>query len=184
MSLPLVNSIQWEKVKVIGKGGSSTVYECKILHSETKLAVKEIQTDGLSKEQVIGFRGEVDTIRNLSHPNIVQYLGTQQLSNMFYILLEFADRGSLRQYYQENGPLNLQQASNCTTQILKGLSYLHAQGIAHRDVKGANVLLTNRGIVKLADFGASKRFEMESLVSGLKGNNALFLINAFVFLYV
>jgi mitogen-activated protein kinase kinase kinase ANP1 len=163
--------IQWDKVRIIGKGGSSTVYECKVRGSEDRLAVKEIQTDGLTKEQILGFRGEVDTIRNLQHVNIINYLGTQQLSNMFYILLNYADRGSLRQYYQENGPLSCMQASNCTKQILSGLNYLHGLGIAHRDIKGANVLLTNDGVIKLADFGASKKYEMESLVSGLKGTS-------------
>ena len=160
----------WEKVKVIGKGGSSTVYKCLIKSSGMFMAVKEIQTDGLSKDQVLAIGGEVETMKNLSHKNIVQYIGTQQNMNNFYIFLEYADRGSLRQYYQKRGALKERQTAYCTRQILEGLRYLHANGIAHRDIKGANVLLTKKGIMKLADFGASKRFDMVSIVSGLKGN--------------
>ena len=77
------SGIQWDKVRIIGKGGSSTVYECKIRNSDDRLAVKEIQTDGLTKEQVLGFRGEVDTIKNLQHANIIKYLGNQKIYNMF-----------------------------------------------------------------------------------------------------
>ena len=67
------------------------------------------------------------------------------------------------------GPLKESQIVNCTRQILLGLKYLHDNSIAHRDIKCANCLLTKKGHVKLADFGASKKFETESLVSGLKG---------------
>ena len=73
----------WEKVKVIGKGGSSTVYKCLIKSSGMFMAVKEIQTDGLSKDQVLAIGGEVETMKNLSHKNIVQYIGTQQNMNNF-----------------------------------------------------------------------------------------------------
>ena len=83
--------------------------------------------------------------------------------------MEYADRGSLRQFYQKFGPLQEFQAAFCTKQILEGLYYLHENGIAHRDIKGANVLMTNTAVMKLADFGASKRFDTESIVSGLKG---------------
>lgn len=175
----------WEKVKVAGRGGSSIVYKGLIKATKQNIAVKEIPTEGLTKEQVAGLLGEVETIRNLTHPNIVRYLGTCQLSNRIHIFLEYADMGSLRQYYQRFGPLTESQASNCTRQILDGLAYLHSHNIAHRDVKGANVLLTHDGCMKLADFGASKRVETESLVSGLKGmkNKCLSYLGQFRELY-
>ena len=89
--------------------------------------------------------------------------------NKVFILLEFAEFGSLRQYYQKNGNLSENQTTFCLTQILSGLSYLHSKGIAHRDIKCANCLLSSENVVKLADFGASKKFESASIVSGLKG---------------
>ena len=105
------------------------------------------------------------------HEHIVCYLGTLKLSSPSRILifLEYADRGSLRQFYQRKGALSEPQAANCTRQVLEGMIYLHKNGIAHRDVKCANCLLTKDGVVKLADFGASKKFESDSVVSGLKG---------------
>lgn len=159
----------WEKVKVIGRGGSSTVYRCVVRESGLSLAVKEIVTDGMTTDQIKGIGGEVDTIKNLSHDNIVRCFGSQQVANKLYIVLEFCGRGSLRKLYQDHGALSEPQAARCVLQILHGLEYLHANGVAHRDVKGANILLTSGGVLKLADFGASKKIETESLVSGLKG---------------
>jgi serine/threonine protein kinase len=167
MSNPSISS--WQAIKVIGKGGSSVVYKARVNENGQIVAVKQIDTDGLSKDQISSLKGEIETIKELHHPNIISYYGTQQALNKINIFLEYADRGSLRQFYQKKGPMSESQVINCTRQILGGLQYLHNKGIAHRDIKCANCLLTQKGVVKLADFGSSKRFESESLVSGLKG---------------
>lgn len=171
------SNTKWKKIKIIGRGGSSIVYEIALLDSGIRLAAKEIHIDGFTKEQLLGIESEVETMKSLRHENIVNYFGTQRLQNHFYIFLEFADRGSLRHFYQHHGKLNEQQTSYCTKQILKGLHYLHSNGIAHRDIKGANVLLTKRGEMKLADFGASKRLDTMSIVSGLKGQLSIIFLS-------
>ena len=160
---------KWESAGVIGRGGSSTVFRARLLSTGKFIAVKQMETDGMSKEQIAGITGEIETMRMLSHPNIIQYLGMQQKPHKMYILMEYADCGSLRVLYQKIGRLSEAQISHCLKQIIAGLAYLHSQGIAHRDVKCANALLCADSSVKLADFGASKKFENESLVSGLKG---------------
>lgn len=159
----------WKKGKIIGTGGSSTVYEASIQHNNEIIAAKEIHIDGLTKDQVLAIEAEVNTIKSLEHKHIVNYLGTQLRDHYFYIFLEHADRGSLRQYYRKHGKFLEPQVACCTKQLLLGLIYLHGNNIAHRDIKGANVLLTNAGVLKLADFGASKRYDTASIVSGLKG---------------
>ena len=169
MSEMLSDDFAYSLLKIVGKGGSSTVYKGVIESSRREVAIKQIDTDGLSKDQILGIKGEIDTIKALSHNHIVSYLGTRTEKSKILIFLEYADRGSLRQFYQRRGALKEPQAANCTRQILHGLNYLHANGIAHRDIKCANCLLTKGGVIKLADFGASKRFECESVVSGLKG---------------
>lgn len=161
-------ALEWENVAIVGRGGSSTVYKA-LLKSGGFVGVKQIEIDGLSKDQINGIKGEIETMKDLSHPNILPYLGTQQSPNRIFIFLEYADRGSLRQYYQRSGPLPEAQIIYCLRGILSGLSYLHDNCIAHRDIKCANCLLSSGGSVKLADFGASKRFESDSIVSGLKG---------------
>lgn len=160
----------WENIRVVGKGGSSTVFKAAMKSDPTKfIAVKQIETDGFFAEQISYIKLEIATIRDLNHPNIISYLGTEQVENKIYILLEYADRGSLRQYYQRKGALRETQAASCIGQILAGLDYLHNKGIAHRDIKCANCLLTASRECKLADFGASKNFLHHSVISGLKG---------------
>jgi mitogen-activated protein kinase kinase kinase len=123
----------------------------------------------MNNDQILNIKAEIDTMKNLSHPNIVSYLGTQQSSNKIFIFLEFAHRGSLRQFYQRHGPLSEIQIAECTKQIMNGLMYLHSNEIAHRDIKCANCLIAENNFIKLADFGASKKLGSESILSGLKG---------------
>ena len=157
---------EFEQLKVVGKGGSSTVFKGLLKKDNRVVAIKQIDTEGISSDQVLNIKGEIDTIRTLAHDHIVCYLGTLKTSkpSKILIFLEYADRGSLRQFYQRKGPLSEPQAANCTRQLLAGLEYLHANNIAHRDVKCANCLLTREGVVKLADFGASKHL-MPNLLS-------------------
>ena len=115
----------------------------------------------------------LQVLRSLSHTNIVKYLGSEinTVTATLNIFLEYAPGGSLRQQLNDNwGPLKPTRCAECTLQILHGLNYLHNTAqICHRDVKGANVLVAHDGSLKLTDFGASKRAEAASIVSGLKG---------------
>lgn len=169
-SYNFLSSDQWKKQTVIGRGGSSTVYKVEMKDNGAILAMKEVQIDGLTKEQILAIEAEIETMKSLSNPNIVNYLGTYRHQNNFFMFLEYADGGSLRQFYHKYGRLQEEQVRLCTKDMLLGLSYLHSNGIAHRDIKGANVLLTATGEMKLADFGASKRLDTASIVSGLKGS--------------
>jgi serine/threonine protein kinase len=133
------------------------------------VAVKEIDLDALNKNQIDSIQSEINTMKDLNHNYIVRYYGMQQRFNRIYIFMEYAKYGSIRQFYQKYGRLSENETVYCLKQILLGLNYLHSIGVAHRDIKCANCLLFDDGVVKLADFGASKRFESESIVSGLKG---------------
>lgn len=165
--------MNWTLVRVIGKGGSSTVYKAELVDppssSSKYVAIKQIDTDAMNSVQIEGIRAEIRMMKDLSHPSIVQYYGMHEQSDRIFIVMEFAMFGSLRQFYQRHGALQEAEAVYCLQQIVQGLNYLHSNGFAHRDVKCANCLLFQEGRVKLADFGASKRYESESIVSGLKG---------------
>lgn len=165
---------QWTLLHIIGKGGSSIVYKSEPRDDPPTLsgkyvAIKQIDTDAMNKVQVQGIQAEIETMKALCHPNIVKYFSMQELSNRIYIVMEYAAFGSLRQFYQRHGALQAEEVVFCLNQIVQGLAYLHSQGIAHRDIKCANCLLFEGEQVKLADFGASKKYESESIVSGLKG---------------
>ncbi|CAN0143981.1 unnamed protein product, partial [Scytosiphon promiscuus] len=92
-----------------------------------------------------------------------------QADDHLNIFLEYMEGGSLKRLLEREGPMSEGQAAAITKRILAGLAYLHSNDIAHRDIKGANVLLSKTGAVKLADFGTSKPLDQESIKSGLKG---------------
>ncbi|CAN0431407.1 unnamed protein product, partial [Ectocarpus sp. 12 AP-2014] len=92
-----------------------------------------------------------------------------QVGDHLNIFLEYMDGGSLRRRLDREGPMCERQTAVVTRKVLCGLAYLHSNNITHRDIKGANVLLSKKGAVKLADFGTSKPMDQDSVVSGLKG---------------
>merc|ERR1712166_1273740 len=100
------------------------------------------------------------------HPNIVRYLGAQQEQHKLFILMEYMPGGSLETLLKRFGAFTERMTRRYLRQILCGLSYLHSVGVVHRDIKGANILLSSDGLVKLADFGASKRIECVMNASG------------------
>ena len=91
----------------------------------------------------------------MDHPNIVKYIECIRTKSHINLVLEYVENGSLHQMVKQSGKMGEHLVFIFVKQILEGLAYLHNQGIIHRDIKGANLLLTKNGIVKLADFGYS-----------------------------
>jgi len=111
---------------------------------------------------------EVKLLKNLSHPNIVRYLGTVREEDTLNILLEFVPGGSIQSLLGKLGSFPEPVIKKYTKQILQGLEYLHNNAIIHRDIKGANILVDNKGCIKLADFGASKQVAKLATVTAAK----------------
>ncbi|KAG0465275.1 hypothetical protein HPP92_019439 [Vanilla planifolia] len=109
------------------------------------------------KAHVRELEEEVKLLKNLTHPNIVRYLGTAREEDTLNILLEFVPGGSISSLLGKFGSFPEPVIKMYTKQLLQGLEYLHKNGIIHRDIKGANILVDNKGCIKLADFGASKQ---------------------------
>ena len=164
----------WMKGDLIGEGSFGCVYLA--LHAVTGelMAVKQVElpnvtkgTDGDKKKNgmISALKQEIDLLQGLQHPHIVQYLGTSSDEDNLNIFLEYVPGGSiagmLKQYNTFQEPL----VRNFTRQILEGLCYLHARNIIHRDIKGANILVDNRGMVKISDFGVSKKTNFNGMNS-------------------
>ncbi|XP_050274180.1 mitogen-activated protein kinase kinase kinase ANP1-like isoform X2 [Quercus robur] len=162
--------IRWRKGELIGCGAFGRVYMGMNLDSGELLAVKQvlIAENSASKEKaqahIRELEEEVKLLKNLSHPNIVRYLGTVREEETLNILLEFVPGGSISSLLGKFGSFPEAVIRTYTKQLLLGLEYLHRNGIMHRDIKGANILVDNKGCIKLADFGASK----QATVSGAK----------------
>ncbi|EXJ80410.1 STE/STE11 protein kinase [Capronia coronata CBS 617.96] len=156
----------WMKGDLIGEGSFGSVYLA--LHAVTGelMAVKQVELPNIAKgtegdkkktAMIAALKQEITLLQGLRHEHIVQYLGTSSDEDHLNIFLEYVPGGSiagmLKQYNTFQEPL----VRNFTRQILEGLSYLHARNIIHRDIKGANILVDNRGAVKISDFGVSKK---------------------------
>lgn len=141
---------------LVGRGAFANVYKGINLRTNQEVAIKQI---ALEKDQdVMELMGEIDLLKILKHPNIVKYHGFVKTSTSLNVFLEFCSGGSLRQLYKRRGRgIPELEVIPYVKLILQGLNYLHEQGVVHRDVKAANVLVTEHGEIKLADFGVATK---------------------------
>ncbi|KAL5287300.1 MAP4K1 family protein [Megaselia abdita] len=144
---------EYELIQKIGSGTYGDVYKAKRLQSNDLAAIKVIKLEPGDDIQII--QQEILMMRDCRHPNIIAYFGSYFRPDKLWIAMEYCGGGSLQDIYQSTGPLNEQQIAYMSRETLKGLEYLHMKGKMHRDIKGANILLTESGDVKLADFGVS-----------------------------
>ncbi len=113
---------------------------------------------------------EIDTMKRLSHPHIVKLLSVYQTPNNTYIIAEYCNGGDLRDVVRQRGRLSEGEALSIVRQILHGYAELLRHGMIHRDIKPANILIHD-GMMKLTDFGFSKKVEdmSEHLMTSLVG---------------
>lgn len=170
---------KWMKGALIGQGSFGSVYLA--LHAVTGelLAVKQVETpapgansqgDNRKKSMIEALKREISLLRDLRHPNIVQYLGCSSSSDYLNIFLEYVPGGSVQTMLNSYGALPEPLVRSFVRQILTGLSYLHNRDIIHRDIKGANILVDNKGTIKISDFGISKKLEASNILSGANNN--------------
>ncbi|KAG4417729.1 hypothetical protein IFR04_009168 [Cadophora malorum] len=139
----------------LGKGAFGSVYKAFNWGTGEAVAVKQIKLGDLPKSELRMIEAEIDLLKNLHHDNIVKYLGFVKSSDCLNIILEYCENGSLHSICKSYGKFPENLVGVYMGQILLGLLYLHDQGVIHRDIKGANILTTKDGKVKLADFGVS-----------------------------
>ena len=142
---------------LVGSGGMSRVFlvDDLILHRE--LALKMLRED-ISKDEaaVRRFIHESKAVSMLSHPNIVTVYDVSVASELKYIVLEYAEGITLKEYLQKNGPLSPDEIIHIAVQILSGLQHAHSRGIIHRDIKPQNIIIAPDGSIKVTDFGIAK----------------------------
>lgn len=167
------DNLKYMKGAMIGQGSFGTVFLA--LHAVTAelMAVKQVEMptnsgsamDAKKNSMIEALKHEISLLRDLKHENIVQYLGSNSDENHLNIFLEYVAGGSVATMLVNYGSLPEGLIANFVRQILQGLNYLHSKDIIHRDIKGANILVDNKGTVKISDFGISKRVEASTLLN-------------------
>eukprot|EP00054_Salpingoeca_dolichothecata_P020047 m.125812 g.125812 ORF g.125812 m.125812 type:complete len:434 (+) comp23478_c0_seq1:92-1393(+) len=149
-----------EKFTVIsnlGEGGSGSVALVEDKATKLKFAAKMIEfhsTTRLENDLVQELTNEINILRKCNHKNVVNYFGCFRRFNTAWLLMDFCAAGSIRAL-RKTKPFKEKHLFSIAQGVLAGLAYLHQNNIIHCDVKGSNVLVTQDGMVKLADFGGS-----------------------------
>eukprot|EP00002_Diphylleia_rotans_P019562 TRINITY_DN377_c0_g1_i1.p1 TRINITY_DN377_c0_g1~~TRINITY_DN377_c0_g1_i1.p1 ORF type:complete len:356 (+),score=68.35 TRINITY_DN377_c0_g1_i1:47-1114(+) len=144
----------FELIEQLGKGSYGQVFKARNKKTAMIVAVKTILLDG--DDTCEDVQKEVRILKTCDHQNIVKYYGSYLKDDILWICMEYCGGGSITDVCQiSERPLTEDQISLICRETLKGLDYLHKQHKLHRDVKGGNILLTEKGEVKLADFGVA-----------------------------
>jgi len=148
----------YTETRAIGAGGTGRVVEAVHDGSGTRVAIKYLSSrlcsDGFFRER---FRSEADGLAGLEHPNLVRVRGLVETDFAAAVVMELVEGVSLRQVLGVGAPLTPQAALTILRQSLLGLGIIHYLGIAHRDYKPANALLSTEGVSKLVDVGIADR---------------------------
>ena len=132
----------------IGRGASGVVFRALNLQTGGMVAIKKVALRGESKDQLQLLQREIDLLKLLKNPYIVEYRESFNTADTLYIVMEFIENGSLATIVKKFGRLRESLVSIYILQVLEGLHFLHEQGVVHRDIKGANILISTGGQVK------------------------------------
>lgn len=148
---------RYEIHELIGVGGMAYVYRCTDTIDDREVAVKILKDEYLNNEEFIRrFKNESKAIAMLSHPNIVKVYDVSFGDMIQYIVMEYIDGITLKEYIGQQGVLGWREALHLTTQILKALQHAHDKGVVHRDIKPQNIMLLQDGTIKVTDFGIAR----------------------------
>ncbi|PRQ71552.1 Protein kinase-like domain-containing protein [Rhodotorula toruloides] len=166
--------MKWIKGALIGAGSFGSVYLGMNPMTGSLMAVKQVElptgkthNEERKKGMLEALEREIELLKDLQHENIVQYLDSSMDGQHLNIFLEYVPGGSVAALLQNYGAFEEALVSKFVRQILTGLDYLHEREIIHRDIKGANILVDNKGNIKISDFGISKKVE-DTLLTGAK----------------
>jgi serine/threonine-protein kinase len=141
----------------LGSGGFGSVYLAADTWIDKKVAIKVPHRQNLDFGELLR---EPRLLASLSHPNIVTVLTAEKQDDVFFIVMEYVPGDTLEAVIARDGTLDLARALDYTCQICNAVDHAHKQGIIHRDLRPGNVLVTDQGLIKVADFGTSRFLEI------------------------
>jgi len=141
----------------LGSGGFGTVYLAHDTWIDKKVAIKVPHRQGLDFGELLR---EPRLLASVSHPNIVAITTAEKQDNVFFIVMEYVQGETLENIIALHGALELNRGLDFTCQICNAIDHAHRQGVIHRDLRPANVMVTENDMLKVADFGTSRYLEI------------------------
>ena len=148
---------RYEIREIIGVGGMAVVYKAYDNIDDRIVAIKILKDEYLTNEEFKRrFKNESKAIAVLSHPNIVRVYNVSFGDRLQYIVMEYVDGITLKEYIEQQGVINWKEAVHFIGQILAALQHAHDKGIVHQDIKPQNIMLLQDGTIKVTDFGIAR----------------------------
>lgn len=148
----------YKLLKKLGQGGMGAVYKAYQISLDRDVAVKILPKELAGKPGFVErFRREAKLMVRLDHPNILRCFEVNEVQGHHYLSIEFVEGGSLEDWYKKLGKFEIGDALHAVITIARALEHAHEQGQIHRDIKPDNILLTWKGVIKVADLGLAKR---------------------------
>lgn len=169
---------RYRLLKTLGVGGMSVVFEAYDLLEKRTVALKMLRDDIASDaQQVKRFVNESRAVAMLSHPNIVKIYNISFKSVRKFIVMEYIEGITLKEYMTKRGVLSFSEIISYTEQILHALEHAHSRGVIHRDIKPQNIMLLKNGVIKVTDFGIAKIPNAETMTLTDKAIGTVYYIS-------
>lgn len=155
--IPQTLAGRYEVVRRVGVGGMADVYLADDTKMGRQVALKILHPQYAGDESFVErFKREALAAAKLQHPNIVQIYDSGKQGDFNFIVMEYVEGRSLKDYLADEGPLEVAEATHIAREVLTALAYAHRTGLVHRDIKPGNILLSEDGKVQVTDFGIAR----------------------------
>ena len=162
---------RYELINKIGSGGMSEVYKARCHKLNRFVAIKFLKPEYCEDENfIVNFQREAQAAAALLHPNVVSVYDVNETDGVYYIVMEYVEGITLKQYIERNGKIPVKEATSIAIQIAQGMEAAHNAGIVHRDIKPANVLISREGKIKVTDFGIARTTTANTISEDILGS--------------
>ncbi len=162
---------RYEIVGKVGVGGMADVYKAKDATLDRYVAIKVLKQEFCEDMNfVTKFRTEAQSAASLEHPNIVNIYDVGSENGIYYIVMEYVEGITLKEYIQKKGKLSYKETLSIAIQVSRGIQAAHEKGIIHRDIKPQNIIISTDGKVKVTDFGIARAASTNTIHSDVMGS--------------
>lgn len=155
---------RYKILEMIGGGGMANVYLAHDVILDRDVAVKILRLDFAEDEEFIRrFHREAQSATSLTHPNIVNIFDVGEEDSIYYLVMEYVNGQTLKQYIQQQSPIPIEESLEIMQQLTSAISHAHQNHIVHRDIKPQNILIDHDKVVKITDFGIAMALSATSI---------------------